>query len=262
MELTSTVGLSLTPYFHDLATGYLRTIELTLLGFAISVSVAVVMALGRMSSHRSFRFLAGAFIEFWRGTSVIVQLYWVFFALPLLPPHIRTAALITAIAVLGLNSASYAADAIRGAIEAVPLGQGDAARALGLSSRRRFWRIILPQALPMMLPPLANNAIEVMKATSVVGFITVADLTYVAGDVRSAVGQSPTIYTVILFMYFALALVLSGVFRLLEYVTPTRRIDRQSRLGGFVGHFQLDMPGGEVLPITASLAGDESMGRA
>src|SRR4051812_5480819 len=164
------------PFYPFLAHGLLVTLEVTGLALLVAIGVSFVAAFGRMAALRPVRWLAGAFIEVFRGTSVVVQLFWFFFALPLL--GLRLAPMEAAVLGLGLNQGAYGAEIVRGAIGSVARGQGEAAVALNMTPVLRMRRVILPQAIPRMLPPFGNVAIDTLKATALVSLVTVSDLTF------------------------------------------------------------------------------------
>jgi polar amino acid transport system permease protein len=118
--------------------------------------------------------------------------------------------------VLGLNEGAYAAEVVRGAIVSRPKGQTEACIALGLSPMQRMWRVILPQSIPVMLPGFGNIFVDLMKATALVSLVTIQDLTYVASSIRRATGETFVLLSLLLLLYFALALVLSAFSRYLE----------------------------------------------
>jgi polar amino acid transport system permease protein len=141
----------------------------------------------------------------------------------------QIAPLTAAVVVLGLNSGSYASEAVRGAIQGVAAGQRDAAIALGMSPWLRLRQVILPQALPEMVPPFGTAAIDLLKASAVVGFVNVQDATFWATQVQALTGQTLSIYGITLVLYFAVALVLAAAFRGIERALPLRRIERLAR---------------------------------
>jgi len=220
------------PYLPNLWDGFLVTVQVTLVSLALALAIAFLLGLGRLSQRRAVRLSAGAFIEFFRGTSVIVQLFWVFFALPLLPLGIQLSAPAAGVAVLSLNAGAYAAEVVRGAIAALPRGQHEAATALNLSTWTRMRRVILPQALPAMLPPFGTAAVDLAKASALVGFITVEDLTFWAEQTRLVTGEAAVIYSLTLVAYFAFALSLSAFFNGVALLTPLRRAERRAGRGG------------------------------
>lgn len=211
------------PYLPFLARGLLVTLEVTALGFLVAVAVSLVAGLGRMSSRRPVRWLAGLFIEVFRGTSVIVQLFWFFYALPFF--GLRLGPMEAAVIALGLNEGAYGAEIVRGAIQSIPRGQTEAAIALSMKPLMRLRRVVLPQAIPAMLPPFGNVSIDLLKATSLVSLVTVSDLTFRAQIVRSSTGATTAVFGVILVWYFVVAWGLSLLRRWLESRARIERSD-------------------------------------
>jgi polar amino acid transport system permease protein len=194
--------------------GAATTAWLTAAGILLAALMAFAGGTARCSSVPALQWVSRAYISTFRGTSLLVQLFWLYYALPML--GLDLGAYASAILALGLNVGAYGAEVVRGAIEAVPKGQWEAATALSFTPRQRMWRIILPQAIPAMIPPFGNNAIELLKGTALVSLITIHDLTFNAQVVRNTTGQTGAVFGLVLLIYLALALVLSGAFRLLE----------------------------------------------
>lgn len=196
------------------------TIKLTLMGSALALVVAFVAGLGRISRRAALRWLSTAYIEFFRGTSIFVQLFWIYFVLPMTGLWAPTP-MQAGVLALGLNVGAYGAEVVRGAILAVPRDQYEACIAVNLTRFQRMRHVILPQALPLMLPTFGNNAIELLKATSVVSLISLADMTFQAQVVRSQTGNTLLPFVTILVLYFAMSSVLSFAIRSYE-----RRVTR------------------------------------
>jgi polar amino acid transport system permease protein len=211
-------------YAPLLLQGLLVTLLVTVLSAILAVVTAFVAGLARLSAHRWLRWPAGAFVEVFRGTSLLVQMFWFFFALPFF--GIQLAPLAAAVLALGLNEGAYAAEIVRGAISSRAKGQTEACVALGMGRGLRMRRVLIPQAVPAMLPPFGNVLVDLLKNTSLVSLVTVADLTFRAQMVRSATGKTAAVFLTILVLYFVLALLLSLLMKWLE-----RRfaLDRQTR---------------------------------
>jgi polar amino acid transport system permease protein len=198
---------------------------ITVLQFLLATAVAVFMALsaglGKLSGNRLVRGTSIAYIEIFRGTSLLVQLYWIFFVLPLFGVTLDkfTAGFIS----VGLNVGSYGAEIVRGAIQAVPKGQWEAAYALSMSPARRMRRIILPQALVLMLPPWGNLLIELLKGTALVSLISVADLMFQTRQINASTFLSAQAFGTALIVYYILARFLITPFmRWLERIMARR----------------------------------------
>lgn len=202
----------------DLLPPLLRGLWITVLitagGAVIAAVAAFAGGLARLSRHAWLSAPALIYIDVFRGTSALVQLFWAYFALPLL--GIRLTAMTVGIVVLGLNIGAYGAEVVRGAVQAVPAEQREATVALNFTERQAMWRIILPQAVLRMIPPFGNLLIELLKSTALVSLITLGDLTFQGQVLRSATLRSGEIFTLVLLLYFATALVITHGMRLLE----------------------------------------------
>jgi polar amino acid transport system permease protein len=208
--------LEMLPFLLD---GLLITLTVTLGGAVVALLSAFAAGLARLSRHWVSRALAAAYVDLFRGTSALVQLFWVFFALPLM--GVELSPMVTGILVLGLNIGAYGAEVVRGAVQAVPVDQREAAVSLGFSGRQILWRILLPQALPTMLPTFGNLLIELLKGTALVSLITLADLTFQGQLLRSSTLRSGEVFGLVLALYFLVAQVLAFGMRRLE-----RRVGR------------------------------------
>jgi polar amino acid transport system permease protein len=196
------------------------TVRLTVGGAALAAVAALAGGLGRVADNAAVRAAATAYVEVFRGTSALVQLFWFYFALPLL--GVELGAMTAGILVLGLNTGSYGAEVVRGAIRAVPRGQYEAAAALSFSRRQTMWRVVLPQAALAMVPPLGNLLIELLKNTALVSMITLHDLTFRAQLLRSETLRTVEIFGLVLVLYFLLAQALA---------LGTRGLERRLALG-------------------------------
>lgn len=205
-------------HFAELAPPLLQGLVVTLEIMAGAVVLAVPLALaagiGRLSSVRPLRWIAAVYVEVFRGTSALVQLFWFYFVLPLF--GVQLPAMLVGIVVLALNAGAYGAEVVRGAIRAVPPGQREAGIALNLTRGQIMRRIVVPQAVPAMLPPAGNLLIELLKNTALVSLITITDLTFRGQLLRSETLRTTEIFTLMLLMYFAVALLITAGVRLLE----------------------------------------------
>ncbi len=190
------------------------TVQLTLGGCALAIVAALVSALGKMYAPLPLRWLAIVYIEVFRGTSALVQLFWIFFVLPHFGLSLEP--LEAGILALGLNLGAYGAEVVRGAIQSVPKGQWEATVALNMTAVDAMRRVILPQAVVAMIPPWGNLFIELLKATSLVSLITLADLTFKARQLDQATFQTVEVFNLVLLFYLVLATVITVVMRLLE----------------------------------------------
>ncbi len=205
------MGIDLLP---TLLRGAGITIQLTLASAALALVVALIAGLGRLSPWKPIRILAGTYVEVFRGTSVLVQLFWFYFALPLF--GIRLDAFAAGVLALGLNVGAYGAETVRGSILSVPRGQIEAGIALNFSAAQRMRRIVLPQAFVMMLPPFGNNLIELLKATALVSLITIPEMTFEGYSLQMTTGRTNEIFLWLLLLYFAVAYPLTLGVRAIE----------------------------------------------
>jgi polar amino acid transport system permease protein len=196
-----------------LGQGVVVTVEITLAGACLALFMAFLAALTRLYAPWPLRWLATGYIEIFRGTSALVQLFWLYFVLPQF--GIELSAMTVAILGLGLHVGAYGAEIVRGTVAAVPKAQWEAATALNLGGLRTVRRIIMPQALTAMIPPWGNLMIELLKLTSLVSLITLADLTFRAQQLNLATFRTTEIFTLVLLCYLALSLLMTLGIRLI-----------------------------------------------
>jgi len=194
--------------------GFLTTLELLVLAGLLAFLLAFLFGLARVSHFGPLRAIAVVYIEIFRGVSLLVQLFWLFFVLPFFGIYLEP--ITTAVIGLGFCNGAYGAEIVRGAIEAVPRGQIEAAIAVNYTRLQRMWKVVLPQAIPAMLPPFANQTIDLLKATSLVSLITVKDLSFQALTLRETTIRTLEPFCVVLVGYFVLAMAVSGLFAMLE----------------------------------------------
>jgi polar amino acid transport system permease protein len=219
-------------YLPLLLQGIPITLELTLASTVVLVAAGFVFGLGRGSRNRLIRWPAGFVVEVLRGSSAIAQLFWAFYVLPYF--GVELSPLAAGIAVLGLNGGAYFSEVVRAAFASVPKGQTEAAIALNLSAWFRLRRIILPQALPIMVPPFGNALIDMLKFTALLSLVTIQELAYRADAIRSVLEDAGPVYSLTLLIYFAMALALSALVQWLE-VAVNRWAGRSTRTGRKAG---------------------------
>ena len=193
----------LTLYGDRILSGTLVTILLTVLATLLAVAIALAAGLMRMSANPAVRGVATVYIEIFRGTSLLVQLYWIFFVLPLFGISLEkfTAGFVA----VGMNLGAYGAEVVRGAILSVPRGQWEAALAINMSPAKRMRRVILPQALLIMLPSWGNLLIELLKGTALVALISVADLMFQVKQINGTTFMSAEAFGTALIIYYVVA---------------------------------------------------------
>src|SRR5690625_446629 len=182
--------------------------------------LAFIAGLCRLSNNIFVRKFTGVYVEVFRGTSLIVQLFWLYYALPILfDIHLGNDFWVGAL-VIGLNYGAYMSEIVRGSILAVSEGQSEAATALNMTRFQRMRLVIFPQAVRMMLPEFGNYLIQMLKATSLVSLIALKDVLYYGEILRSSnISMGPTIYLFILVFYFILALPIIFLTRKAEEIS-------------------------------------------
>ncbi|MEZ5830304.1 MAG: ectoine/hydroxyectoine ABC transporter permease subunit EhuC [Dongiaceae bacterium] len=204
-------------FLPGLLQGAWLTVQIAACGCALAVIVATVAALCRLYGAAPLRWLAVAYVEFFRGTSALVQLFWLFFVLP--DFGISMAPFTVAVLGLGLNVGAYGAEVVRGAIQGIQRGQWEATVALNMTRWQALRRIILPQAFVAMIPPWGNLFIELLKSTALVSLITMSDLTFKARTLNDFSLKTIPIFTMALLMYLVLSLAITIGMRRLERVS-------------------------------------------
>lgn len=212
------------------------TVLVTILGALLALVVAFTLGLARTSRFIVIRIAGTIPMELFRGTSLLVLMFWFFFALPFL--GVQLTPILAGVLALGLNEGSYAAEIVRSSVQGRARGQSEACRALGLSRQRTLWRILLPQSVPSMLPGFGNVFIDLLKNTSLVSLVTVTELTFTAQIIRATTGETASAFLTILVLYFILSLLAGRLMKYLEgrfsltRELPRRRMFRQPEQSG------------------------------
>ncbi len=163
-------------YFPLLMKGAAVTVALTLVSFALAVLLGLIVAICRMYGPGPVRWLAVGYVEFFRGIPVLLLLYFIYYGLPAIVPGLKLDPFLAAVIGFGLNYGAYEAEIYRAGISSIPIGQWEAAASLGMSAPLTFRRIILPQAIRVILPPMTSDLVALFKDTSVVSIIAVVEL--------------------------------------------------------------------------------------
>ncbi len=183
--------------------GTIITLEQAVLGILLAIIVALIAAFMKMSPIMPVRWLGITYIEIFRGTSLLVQMYWIFFVLPLF--GITLEKFTAGFLAVGLNLGAYGAELVRGAVQSVPKGQYEACIALNMPYWKQIRRVIFPQALLAMLPPWGNLLIELLKATALVALISVPDLMFEAKQTNMTTFLSAQTFGTALIIYYVIA---------------------------------------------------------
>lgn len=201
-------------WLPHLLSGLKTTLLLTIGATFVACPMALAAGLARLSRNPFFYGPAVCYIEVFRGTSALIQLFWFYYVLPHFGFQVE--ALTAGILVLGLNIGAYGAEVVRGAVQSVPKEQYEAAKALNFSKKQTMKKIILPQAFVAILPPAGNLLIELLKSTALVSMITITELTFKGQMLRASTLKSTEIFGIILILYFLLALSITHGVRKLE----------------------------------------------
>lgn len=201
--------------FDFLLEGLWMTLLISFLALVISMVIGLFVAVLRLSKIRGMPFLAATYIEIFRDTPVLVQLFWVYYVLPILL-GIQISAFTAAVIGLTLHSAAFLGEIYRAGIQSVPKGHVEAAKVLGLGPISTFVRIVLPQAVRTVLPPMVNNLVDLIKLSSLASVFAVAEITRKATELSASTFRPLEIFTVIALMYFAICWPLSMAMRALE----------------------------------------------
>lgn len=206
--------MSLIDFLPSLLKGAYVTIQLTILSLIIGLVIGLILALFKLSNLKILRIFSAIYISAFRGTPLLVQLMIIYFALPQI--GLKFTAFESAIIGLSLNEAAYMAEIFRGGIQAVPKGQTEAAKAIGMNSFRTFQRIVFPQAIRIALPPMGNSAIILLKNTSLAAVITVGELMHRGELLADTTFRTLEIYTMVAVIYWVLHYPLTLFVKYLE----------------------------------------------
>lgn len=205
------------PNAQAFADGTWTTVQLTLVAGAAGVVLGLLAALAKLSPLPPLRWLAALYIWMVRGTPLLVQVLFVYFALPALVPAFKVSDFASACIALAFNVGAYNAEAIRAGLQAVPRGQVQAAQSLGMSAWSSFASVVFPQAIKIALPSLANNIVSLLKDSSLAYAIGVVELTNVGNRLQAVTFEPlPTLVTTAL-VYLALTTVLTQLAGALEH---------------------------------------------
>ena len=202
-------------FLPQLGVGLYYTLLVSVVGLIIGFALGAIFGLLRLSRFRVLRGIAAIYVEVLRGTPLLVQAIWLFFALPLII-HYTLPSLVAGIIVIGINSGAYIAEIVRGAVQSVDTGQMEAGRSLGMSHHKTMLKVIWPQAFKRMIPPLGNQFIISIKDTSLLSVILVPELLFQARSIASNHFNTVEIYTTVAVFYLAVTLSLSIVLRVTE----------------------------------------------
>ncbi|HKB54688.1 MAG TPA: amino acid ABC transporter permease [Ramlibacter sp.] len=198
-----------------LAQGLVNTLKVTGTALAFGVPLGLVLALLRLSRRRVLAWPAGFVIEFFRTTPPLVQLFWFFFALPILI-HVEMTPFVASALTFSIQSSAFFAEVFRGGIVSIERGQWEGARAIGMTHAQALRRVILPQAVRRMIPAFMERAIELMKTTTLVATVSYADLLFQANELAQKTFRPLEVFTVTALIYFVVIFAASLAVRRVE----------------------------------------------
>lgn len=192
------------------------TISLSVLSVLAGLILSLFLALGKISKNKILKNLCGAYIFFFRGTPLLMQLYFIYYALPLINPIFTIKSrFLAAFVAFSLNSAAYQAEIIRAAIQSIDKGQLEASKALGMTYAQAMRLIIIPQSYRRLIPPVGNEFIMVIKDTSLVSTIALVDLMKRTSQIQSS-ASTALVYIPAMFMYLIVTAIFTYIFNRLE----------------------------------------------
>ena len=219
--------LDFSPVFADwrmLLEGAAVTVEVTAAALLLGCLIGLLVGIGRLNPDRRLVYgFCSAYLLFFRGTPLLVQLFIWFFGLPQF--GLMLPAMACGVLGLGLYSGAYVSEIVRGAIQSVDRGQNEAARSLGMSATQSMRKIIIPQAFVRMIPPLGNEFIALIKNSALVSLLTIHDLMHEGQKIISVSYRSLEVYLVVALIYLLLTSATAGILRLIE---------KRLRAGGMV----------------------------
>jgi len=213
MEAFKTILFSWTP---QLLRGARVTIALTVSAVSAGLVLSLFLALGKMSKNAVINKVCSAYVFFFRGTPLLMQLYFVYYALPMILPALTiNSRFLAAFIAYSLNAGAYCAEIIRAAIQSIDKGQFEASRALGLTYAQTMRLVIIPQSIRRLIPPVGNEFIMMLKDASLVSMIALVDITKATRNIEGST-RSALVYIPAMILYLIITAVFSFVFRKAE----------------------------------------------
>jgi polar amino acid transport system permease protein len=209
---------------EEFGRGARMTLLLTGLAGSVGLILGLILGLAKVSASATIRAIATAYIWVIRGTPLVVQLLFVYFVLPTMFPMLRASDVLSAVLALGANVAAYNAEILRGALQAVPRGQTEAAYALGLRRAQSLRLVLLPQAIRMAVPPLVNNMISLLKDSSLAYVIGVVELSLIGNRLQAETFRPVPSFVTVAGIYLMMTTFMNIFSHALEkYLSPDRR---------------------------------------
>ena len=214
--------LKIISWLPALLNGAKITISLTVCAMSAGLVISLFIALGKMSKNVIINKLCTAYTFFFRGTPLLMQIYFIYYALPMVSPVFLISTgvaeadrFIYAFIAFSLNMAAYLAEIIRAAIQSIDKGQFEASRALGLSYAQTMRLVIVPQSIRRLIPPVGNEFILMLKDVSLVSMIALVDITRATRTIENST-RSPLVYIPAMILYLIITAVFTFIFRKLE----------------------------------------------
>ncbi|OWV72924.1 amino acid ABC transporter permease [Rhizobium sp. R339] len=200
---------------NALLLGLWMTIKLTLICIVLGCSLGFLVGLARSSRNLALRATAGAYVEFFRGTPVLIQLFWIFFCLPLLL-GVELSNLASGVIALTLYMGAITSETFRASLKSIGREQLDACVALGLPNRVQVVNVVLPQAVLRAIPTLLSNCVSLFKESALVSAVGMADLMFVGQNISNNTARPVEVLTVVALIYFVIAFPLTRAVSLIE----------------------------------------------
>lgn len=213
---------------ENLLHGVKLTLLLTSTSMFIGFILSIFLALGKVSKNKFTRKLSGAYVFFFRGTPLLIQLFVIYFSIPGIfgfawrglfdstdPEAVYKGAFVAALISFSLNAAAYCAEIVRAAIQSIDKGQHEAAKALGMTYSQTMWLIIIPQSIRRMIPPLCNEFVMMIKDVSLVFAISLMDITTISKTIMTSEGNY-MVFIPALIIYLIITAILTYIFGKIE----------------------------------------------
>ncbi|WP_092750928.1 amino acid ABC transporter permease [Rhizobium aethiopicum] len=200
---------------NALLLGLWMTIKLTLICIVLGCSLGFLVGLARTSRNLALRAVAGGYVEFFRGTPVLIQLFWIFFCLPLLL-GVELSNLASGVIALTLYMGAITSETFRASLKSIGREQLDACVALGLPNRVRVVNVVLPQAVLRAIPTLLSNCVSLFKESALVSAVGMADLMFVGQNISNNTARPVEVLTIVALIYFIIAFPLTRAVSLIE----------------------------------------------
>jgi polar amino acid transport system permease protein len=198
-----------------LALGLWTTLKLTLVCVVFGCALGFLVSLARTSPNRALRGISNVYVEFFRGTPVLIQLFWIFFCLPLIL-GVELSNFVSGVVALTLYMGAISGETFRASLRTVGREQMDACVALGLPRRVQIVSVILPQAVLRAIPTLLSNCVSLFKESALVSAVGMADLMFIGENIANNTAKPVEVLTVVALIYFAIAFPLTRAVSIIE----------------------------------------------